>query len=198
MMPCDTRVDDCIEPAMNIEATPIPDVRLITPKRHGDHRGFVSEVYSRRALMAAGIDIDFVQDNHSLSAMAGTVRGLHYQVPPMAQAKLIRVAHGAIYDVAVDLRRRSPTFGQHVGVILSADAWNQILVPVGFAHGFCTLAPDTEVLYRLSKDYSPAHERALLWNDEALRIDWPVAIEDAVLSERDRRNPRLSELTDLF
>jgi dTDP-4-dehydrorhamnose 3,5-epimerase len=183
---------------MNIETTPIADVRLITPKRHGDHRGFVSEVYSRRALMAVGIDIDFVQDNHTLSATAGTVRGLHYQVPPMAQAKLIRVARGAVYDVAVDLRRRSPTFGQHVGVVLSADAWNQILVPVGFAHGFCTLAPDTEVLYRLSNDYSPAHERVLLWNDEALRIDWPVAIEDAVLSDRDRRNPRLAELTDLF
>jgi dTDP-4-dehydrorhamnose 3,5-epimerase len=183
---------------MNIETTPIPDVRLITPERHGDHRGFLSEVYSRRALAAAGIEIDLVQDNHTLSAMAGTVRGLHYQLPPMAQAKLIRVTRGAIYDVAVDLRRQSPTFGQHVGVVVSAEAWNQVLVPVGFAHGFCTLAPATEVLYRLSNDYSPAHERGLLWNDEALHIDWPVAIDEAILSERDRRNPRFAELTELF
>jgi dTDP-4-dehydrorhamnose 3,5-epimerase len=183
---------------MVIEPAAIPDVRLIMPKRHGDHRGFLSEVYSRRALAAAGIDIDFVQDNHTMSAAAGTVRGFHFQLPPMAQAKLVRVTRGAIYDVAVDLRRQSPTFGRHVGVIVSAEAWNQVFVPVGFAHGFCTLAPDTEVIYRLSNDYAPAHERALLWNDEALRIDWPVAGDAAILSDRDRRNPRLAELTDLF
>lgn len=183
---------------MDIETTAIPDVRLLTPKRHGDHRGFLSEVYSRRALAAAGVDIDFVQDNHAMSAISGTVRGLHYQLRPMAQAKLIRVMRGAIYDVAVDLRRQSPTFGRHVGAIVSAEAWNQILVPVGFAHGFCTLAPDTEVLYRISSYYSPAHERALLWNDDALGIDWPVASDKAILSDRDRKNPRLAELTDLF
>jgi dTDP-4-dehydrorhamnose 3,5-epimerase len=183
---------------MDIETTAIPDVRLIAPKRHGDHRGFLSEVYSRRALAAAGIDIDFVQDNHTMSAMAGTVRGLHYQLPPMGQAKLVRVTRGAIYDVAVDLRRQSPTFGRHVGAVVSAEAWNQILVPVGFAHGFCTLAPDTEVLYRLSNYYSSVHERALLWNDDALAIDWPVPSERAILSDRDRDNPRLAELTDLF
>lgn len=183
---------------MLIEPTAIPEVRLITPKRHGDHRGFLSEVYSRRTLAAAGIDIDFVQDNHTMTALAGTVRGLHYQLPPMAQAKLVRVTRGAIYDVAVDLRRQSPTFGQHVGAIVSAEAWNQILVPVGFAHGFCTLTPDTEVIYRLSNDYAPAQERGLLWNDEALRIEWPVKSDAAILSDRDRKNPRLADLTEAF
>ncbi len=183
---------------MLIESTAIPEVRLITPKRHGDHRGFLSEVYSRRALAAAGIDIDFVQDNHTMTALAGTVRGLHYQLPPMAQAKLVRVTRGAIYDVAVDLRRQSPTFGRHVGAIVSAEAWNQILVPVGFAHGFCTLTADTEVIYRLSNDYAPTHERGLLWNDEALRIEWPVERDAAILSDRDRKNPRLADLTETF
>jgi dTDP-4-dehydrorhamnose 3,5-epimerase len=116
----------------------------------------------------------------------------------MAQAKLVRVVRGAIYDVAVDLRRGSPTFGRHVAAVISAEAWNQILVPVGFAHGFCTLSPDAEVLYRLSNIYSPEHERSLLWNDTALGIEWPVTAEAAVVSDRDRRNPRLAELTDLF
>jgi dTDP-4-dehydrorhamnose 3,5-epimerase len=183
---------------MEVQATAIPEVRLIAPVRHGDARGFLSEVYSRRELAAAGIDIEFVQDNHTLSAAAGTVRGLHYQVPPMAQAKLVRVARGAIYDVTVDLRRGSPTFGRHVGAVISAEAWNQILVPEGFAHGFCTLTPDTEVLYRLSNYYSPAHEHGLLWNDAALGIAWPVSGDRAVLSDRDRRNPPLAELTALF
>jgi dTDP-4-dehydrorhamnose 3,5-epimerase len=183
---------------MEIRATAIPDVRLITPRRHHDPRGFLSEVYSWRSLAAAGIDIVFVQDNHTMSAATGTVRGLHYQLPPMAQAKLVRVTRGAIYDVAVDLRRRSPTFGRHVGSIISAGAWNQILVPVGFAHGFCTMAPDTEVLYRVSNYYSPANERGLLWNDEALGIDWPVPAGSAILSDRDRANPCLADITDLF
>jgi dTDP-4-dehydrorhamnose 3,5-epimerase len=183
---------------MIIEPAAIPEVRLIAPARHADHRGFLSEVYSRRAFAAAGIDVAFVQENHTMSARAGTVRGLHYQLPPMAQAKLIRVTRGAVYDVAVDLRRGSPTFGRHVGIVVSAEAWNQVFVPVGFAHGFCTLAPETEVIYRLSNDYSPAHERGLLWNVAALAIDWPVAADAAVLSERDRNNPRLAELTDRF
>ena len=183
---------------MDIQTTAIPDVRLITPARHGDHRGFLSETYSRQALAAAGIDVAFVQDNHSLSAMAGTVRGLHYQLPPMEQAKLIRVARGAVYDVAVDLRRDSPSFGRHVGAVVSAETWNQIFIPPGFAHGFCTLVPDTEVLYRLSNYYAPAHEHGLLWSDDALAIAWPISREQAILSDRDRRNPRLAELTALF
>jgi dTDP-4-dehydrorhamnose 3,5-epimerase len=183
---------------MEIRPTTIPDVRLITPARHGDHRGFLSEVYSRKALAAAGVDLEFVQDNHTLSADGGTVRGLHYQVAPMAQAKLVRVIRGAIFDVAVDLRRHSPTFGQHVAAVISAEAWNQIFLPVGFAHGFCTLTPDAEVLYRVSNYYSPAHERGLLWNDPALAIAWPPAAAQPILSERDRSHPRLSDLADLF
>jgi dTDP-4-dehydrorhamnose 3,5-epimerase len=183
---------------MEIRPTTIPDVRLITPARHGDHRGFLSEVYSRKALAAAGIDLEFVQDNHTLSADGGTVRGLHYQVAPMAQAKLVRVIRGAIFDVAVDLRRHSPTFGRHVAAVISAEAWNQIFLPVGFAHGFCTLTPDAEVLYRVSNYYSPAHERGLLWNDPALAIAWPPAAAQPILSERDRSHPRLSDLADLF
>jgi len=183
---------------MEIQATSIPDVRLITTARHGDHRGFLSEVYSRNALLANGIDIEFVQDNHTLSVAAGTVRGLHYQVPPMAQAKLLRVIRGTIFDVAVDLRQRSPTFGQHVAAVISAEDWNQIFIPIGFAHGFCTLTPDTEVQYRVSNYYSPAHERGLLWNDPALAIAWPPAAVDAILSDRDRAHSRLSNLTDLF
>ena len=183
---------------MQIRAAVIPDVRLITPTRHGDHRGFLSEVYSRKALAAAGVDLEFVQDNHTLSAVAGTVRGLHYQIAPMAQAKLVRVIRGAIFDVAVDLRKGSPTFGWHVAAVISAEAWNQILVPIGFAHGFCTLMPDTEVLYRISNYYSPAHERGLLWNDAALAIEWPTAPANAILSDRDRTHPRLADLTDLF
>ncbi len=121
---------------MEIRAAAIPDVLLIAPARHGDDRGFPSEVCSRQALTAAGIDLEFVQDNHTLSAAAATARGLHYQVAPMAQAKLVRVIRGAIFGVAVDLRRHSPTFGRHVAVVISAEAWNQILVPVGSAHGF--------------------------------------------------------------
>jgi dTDP-4-dehydrorhamnose 3,5-epimerase len=168
------------------------------PERHDDSRGFLSEVYSRKALISSGIDMEFVQDNHSLSTTVGTVRGLHYQIAPMAQTKLVRVVRGAIFDVAVDLRRHSLTFGHHVAVVISAKEWNQIFVPIGFAHGFCTLAPDTEVLYRASDYYSPAHERGLLWNDPALAIKWPSVAANPTLSERDCAHPRLSDVADLF
>ena len=181
-----------------ITALRIPAVKLLTPARHGDRRGFFSEVYNRRALAAAGIDVEFVQDNHSLSAGKGTVRGLHFQAPPCAQHKLVRVTRGAAFDVAVDLRRASPTYGRHAGVVLSAAAWNQVLVPVGFAHGFMTLEPDTEVVYKVSDYYSPAHDRGLLWNDPALGIEWPVPEADAVLSDRDRRQPRLADVGTPF
>src|SRR5437870_1556755 len=128
---------------MQVTETAIPAVKILQPKKHGDHRGFFSEIYSRRALRdLAGIDIEFVQDNHSLSAEKGVLRGLHYQMKPMAQAKLIRVVHGAILDVAVDIRKSSPTFGRHVSAVISAANWQQILVPVGFAHGFVTLEPN--------------------------------------------------------
>ena len=166
--------------------------------KYGDHRGFFSEVYNKRALAEAGIDIEFVQDNHSLSAEKGTVRGLHFQTPPFAQDKLVRVVRGAVFDVAVDLRRESPTYGRHVSMVLSAETWNQILVPIGFAHGFMTLEPDTEVVYKVSGYYAPDHDKGLLWNDPALGIAWPIPEARAILSDKDRRQPRLAELVTPF
>ena len=184
--------------SMEVEQLAIRDVKLIRPRRFGDARGFFSEVYSKPALAAAGIDIEFVQDNHSRSAKVGTIRGLHFQTHPAAQDKLVRVTHGRILDVAVDLRRGSPTFGQHVAAELSAENWTQILVPVGFAHGFCTLEPDTEVLYKVSSPYAPAHDGGVLWNDPDLGIAWPVATADATLSDKDLKLPRLRDLPPLF
>jgi dTDP-4-dehydrorhamnose 3,5-epimerase len=183
---------------VDIELTGIPDVKILTPLRLGDHRGFFSETYNRKTFEAAGLVLDFVQDNHSLSAEAGTVRGLHFQSPPFAQDKLIRVARGAILDVAVDLRRGSPTFGQHVAVELSAANWRQLLVPIGFAHGFCTLEPDTEVVYKVTGFYSAANDHGLAWDDPDLGIAWPVTRDAATLSDKDRRHPRLADLPDYF
>lgn len=180
--------------AAAITSLSLPAVRLIVPDRFGDDRGFFSESYSRRTLADAGIEDEFVQDNHSLSAQVGTVRGLHYQLPPFAQAKLVRVTRGAILDVAVDIRRGSPTFGQHVAATLSAAAWNQLYVPVGFAHGFCTLEPDTEVIYKVSAYYSRAHDRGIRWNDPELRLAWPVDAAAAILSAKDQIQPRLAEV----
>ena len=183
---------------MQVERLNIPDVRLLVPRKHGDARGFFSETYNRKSLAALGVDIDFVQDNHSLSAEKGTVRGLHFQTPPFAQDKLVRVTRGSVFDVAVDLRRDSPTYGLHVSAVLSAQAWNQVLVPVGFAHGFMTLEPDTEVIYKVSNYYAPDHDKGLLWNDPALGIAWPLAGDEAILSEKDRIQPRLQELATPF
>ncbi|MGE0724186.1 MAG: dTDP-4-dehydrorhamnose 3,5-epimerase [Alphaproteobacteria bacterium] len=183
---------------MRIVDTAIPDVKLVLPERRGDSRGFFSEVFRRDAFAAAGIDVEFVQDNHSFSATPGTVRGLHFQTDPHAQGKLMRVARGAIYDVAVDVRRGSPTFGRHVGVTLSAEEWNQLWIPPGFAHGFCTITPDCEVLYKVTSYYSPAHDKGVMWNDPAIGIAWPVDPEAAMLSDRDRRHPRLAELPAYF
>lgn len=183
---------------MEIVSTAIPEVRIIRPKKIGDARGFFSETYKRNALAAAGVRCHFVQDNQSLSAQRGVVRGLHYQVDPHAQTKLIRVLHGAIFDVAVDLRKGSPTFGRHVEVIVSALEWNQVLIPKGFAHGFCTLEPDTEVLYKVDDYWMPEYERGIKWNDSALGIAWPISEAEAILSDRDGKNPRFAEVTDLF
>ena len=182
---------------MEVVKLAIPEVLLLKPVKHGDHRGFFSETYSKQAFAAAGIAEDFVQDNHSLSGTAGTVRGLHFQVPPRAQAKLLRVIAGAVFDVAVDLRWGSPTYGRHVAAVISAAEWNQIYVPAGFAHGFCTLEAGTEVLYKVSDFYAPEAEQGLLWNDPELRIDWP-AEAGAVLSERDRQWPGLKDLARFF
>ena len=183
---------------MKVIETSIPDVKIITPKKHGDPRGFFSETYNKRALSEVGIDLSFVQDNHSYSVEKDTVRGLHFQIPPFAQDKLVRVVRGAIFDVAVDLRKGSPSFGKHVTEIISVEKWNQILVPIGFAHGFCTLEPNTEVIYKTTNYYVPAYERGCLWNDPSLGIDWPVDAVSATLSDNDRRQPQFSELTDFF
>ena len=183
---------------MYIERLSIPDVKVLIPKKYGDHRGFFSEIYNKKAFAAAGVDIDFVQDNHSRSADAGTVRGLHFQTPPFAQDKLVRVTRGSVFDVVVDLRRNSPTYGRHASVVLSAGEWNQVLAPIGFAHGFMTLESDVEVVYKVSDYYAPEHDKGLLWNDPALGIKWPIAESEATLSEKDRRQPRLAELVTPF
>ncbi len=176
----------------------IPEVRILKPKRVSDHRGFFSETYSKRMLASVGIHLDFVQDNHSLSIEKGVIRGLHFQIPPFAQDKLVRVVRGAVFDVAVDLRRSSPTFGRHVSTVISAREWNQVLVPIGFAHGFCTLEPDTEVIYKVTNYYSPEHDKGLLWNDPELGIPWPVSEKEAILSEKDNHQLRFSELGKFF
>lgn len=185
--------------ALRVEDTPIPGVKLLTPRCIGDARGTFCEVYNRAVFAAAlGIDLDFVQDNVSLSAQAGTLRGLHFQAPPFAQAKLVRVARGRILDVAVDLRVSSPRFGRHVAVELSADDGRQLLVPVGFAHGFCTLEADTEVNYKVTSHWSAAHDLGLAFDDPALGIAWPFADAALTLSDRDRRHPRLAALRSPF
>lgn len=178
--------------------TDIPDVVEIIPRKFGDHRGFFSETFSQKEFESSGLPSVYVQDNHSLSGAVGTIRGLHFQLPPFAQDKLVRVTRGAILDVAVDIRRGSPTFGRHVAVRLSEQDWNQLLIPIGFAHGFCTLEPDTEVQYKVTNYYSPEHDRGILWSDPAIGIPWPVALGEARLSDKDQRLPLLADAPDLF
>lgn len=173
-------------------------VILLRTPRHGDDRGWFSETWSRRRFAAAGINCEFVQDNHSRSEPAGVIRGLHFQRPPDAQAKLVRCVRGAILDVVVDLREGSPTFGHHHAVELSAENGDQLFVPHGFAHGFVTMQPGTEVIYKVSAPYSPAHEAGLAWDDPDLEIAWPLAIEKAILTDRDRNWPRLRDLETPF
>jgi dTDP-4-dehydrorhamnose 3,5-epimerase len=177
-----------------IEALAIPDVKVIRVKKFGDARGFFAETYNKTAFVAAGIDPEFVQDNQSFSRPSGTIRGLHLQTEPFAQAKLVRVLRGRIWDVAVDVRPSSPTFGKWVAAEISADAGNQIFIPVGFAHGFCTLEPDTEVSYKVSNFYSKEHEAGIRWNDPALKIAWPVSEDRATLSDKDRAAPLFQDV----
>jgi|SRR5438309_4258248 len=176
----------------------IPELIEIVPKRFGDDRGFFSETWSAAAFAVMGIDIRFVQDNHSLSAVPGVLRGLHYQAPPFAQAKLVRVTRGASFHVAVDIRHGSPAFGRYASVILSADAGNQILIPEGFAHGLLTLEPTTEVQYKVSAPYAPEHERTIAWDDPDLTIAWPRLAAAPTLSEKDARAPRLADVPASF
>ncbi|WP_086465609.1 dTDP-4-dehydrorhamnose 3,5-epimerase [Oceanibaculum nanhaiense] len=184
--------------SMDIVSLDIPDVKLITPRRFGDNRGFFSETWNRAAFSEAGIEADFVQDNHSLSATAGTLRGLHFQIPPFAQAKLVRVSRGAIFDVAVDLRKGSPTYGHWVGAELSAENWSQMYVPKGFAHGFVTLLPDTEVQYKVDAPYAPAHDRGIAWDDSDIAVAWPLEGRAPVLSGKDAALPKLADIPALF
>lgn len=178
---------------MDIQELTLPGVYLIRPTVHGDHRGFFTESYNERLFVQYGLRFSFVQDNHSLSRQTGTVRGLHFQLEPNAQTKLVRVLTGAIYDVAVDIRAGSSTFGQFVGAILSADNKRQLLIPKGYAHGFCTLVSDTQVFYKVDEYYSPEHDRGITWDDPDIGIDWPVTKAQAVLSAKDAALPGLLE-----
>jgi dTDP-4-dehydrorhamnose 3,5-epimerase len=183
---------------LDVRALAIPDVKLIRTPRFSDARGYFSETFQRVDFAAQGLACDFVQDNQSSSSRPGTVRGLHFQRPPFAQAKLIRVLRGRILDVAVDLRRSSPSFGRHIAVELSGEGNEQLLVPVGFAHGFCTLEPDTVVFYKVDQVYSAAHDGGINWADPALGIQWPVASAEATLSDKDRALPMLADLSSIF
>jgi dTDP-4-dehydrorhamnose 3,5-epimerase len=174
----------------------LPDVYEIRLSKFDDSRGFFSETWNEAALADAGISARFVQDNHSSSAARGVVRGLHLQLAPAAQAKLVRVARGAVFDVAVDVRPHSPTLGRWVGLVLSAEKWNQIFVPEGFAHGFMTIEPDSEVLYKVTAPYSPETERTIRFDDPALSINWPIAPSEIQLSDRDARAGTLYDLLD--
>ena len=177
---------------IEVRPTALEGVLEIIPPRFGDDRGFFSETWHRPKMAALGLDFDFIQDNHSISAPRGTLRGLHYQLPPADQDKLVRVSRGAVFDVAVDLRKSSPSFGKWVGVTLSAEAWNQLLVPRGFAHGFVTLEENTEVQYKVTAPYDPAMERAIRWDDPDIGVDWPIR-DGLTLSDKDRAAPQLAD-----
>lgn len=173
-------------------------VKLITLKRHEDERGWFSETYNQRVLAEHGIDAVFRQDNHSYSREAGVMRGLHFQAPPHAQAKLVRCVRGAIWDVAVDIRIGSPTYGRWAAATLSADNGSQLFVPIGFAHGFVTTAPDTEVIYKVTDFYAPECDRGIAWDDPDLALPWPLPAGGAVLSDKDRALPCLRDLGSPF
>jgi len=183
---------------MQIEETALKGVLIITPARFGDHRGFFSESWNRRTLAEHGITLDFVQDNHSLSREAGTVRGLHFQAPPHAQAKLVRCGRGVLFDVAVDIRKGSPTYGRWVGVELSAENGRQLLIPEGFLHGFVTRAPDTEILYKCTDYYAPECDGAVRFDDPDIGIDWGIDPDTAILSQKDAAAPRLRDFESPF
>jgi len=183
---------------MFAEELAMPGVFLFSPKRFGDERGFFSETFSARQFAEYVPDTIFVQDNHSLSRDAGVIRGLHFQTPPHAQGKLVRVPAGSVQDVIVDLRVGSPTYGEHLSVKLSADNWQQLWVPSGFAHAFCTLEPDTEFCYKVTDYYAPDCDAGIAFDDPDLGIDWPVDLKKAILSDKDRQLPRLKDFASPF
>jgi dTDP-4-dehydrorhamnose 3,5-epimerase len=176
----------------------IPGIILVTPKKIGDVRGYFIETYNVAEYSDLGINATFVQDNQSLSEKSGTVRGLHFQIPPKSQAKLIRVLQGGIFDVAVDLRRGSPTYGRWCAARLTAEGGEQLFVPRGFAHGYCSLEPNTEVAYKVDEYYAPECEVGLIWDDSTIGISWPVTQAEAVLSERDRKLPLFTSFDSPF
>ena len=183
---------------MEIRLFDLPGLKLLIPKRFTDLRGVFMETWSDRVFREKIANVSFVQDNQSVSAKTGTLRGLHFQKPPHGQGKLIRVLRGSIFDVAVDIRRKSPTFGQHVAITLNAASGEQLWVPEGFLHGFCTLEDETEVFYKVTSYYSPIHDAGVLWCDQDLGIQWPVGPQSVILSEKDEKHPRLRELPDFF
>ena len=183
---------------MEITQTPLAGLLILKPRRFRDARGWFSEVWNRDTLRAHGIDLDFVQDNHSCSAHPGTVRGLHYQAPPRAQAKLVRCGRGTVFDVAVDVRKGSPSFGRWFGLDLSAENGLQLLIPAGFLHGFVTRSPDAELLYKCTDTYAPAQDGAVRWDDPDLAIDWGIAPAAAILSDKDRAAPAFRDWTSPF
>ena len=183
---------------MKIEALAISDVIQLTPNRYSDERGYFVETYNHRTFAEVGIVCTFVQDNESFSSRRGTLRGLHFQSPPYAQAKLVRVLQGSVYDVAVDLRRGSPSYGRWCGVSISAQEGQQVYIPIGFAHAFCTLEPNTIVAYKVDASYSKTSEGGLRWDDPELAIDWPISAKEVYLSEKDRDLPRFRKFDSPF
>ena len=183
---------------MNVESLAIPDVRLITPPRFRDGRGFFSETWNDRRFADAGLSNPFIQDNHAYSQGIGVLRGLHCQIGANAQGKLVRCVRGAIYDVAVDIRHGSPTFGKYVGAEITAGNWTQIWVPAGFLHAYCTLTEETEVIYKVTAPYDKPAERGVIWNDPDIGIDWPVPADRIILSDKDKALPRLHDCEAWF
>jgi dTDP-4-dehydrorhamnose 3,5-epimerase len=183
---------------VKVEALAIAEVKLITPVQHKDPRGFFSETWNQGRFAEAGIPGPFIQDNHVISTQAGVLRGLHCQIGENAQGKLVRCVKGAIYDVAVDARKGSPTYGRYVGAEISAKNWTQIWVPAGFLHAYCTLTEETEVIYKVTGAYDKEAERGVIWNDPDIGIKWPIAADKVLLSGKDKELPRLRELPPLF
>lgn len=183
---------------MNITSLEIPEIKIIQTKKFGDDRGYFSETYNKKLLEKNSITIDFIQDNQSLSTQENVLRGLHYQSPPFAQDKLVRCLAGSILDVAVDIRKESPTYGKHIKKIISSDNFEQILVPVGFAHGFVTLEPNTLVMYKVSNYYSAENDNGIMWNDSQINIDWGIDEKSVILSEKDSKQPSFSQIKSPF
>ena len=183
---------------MQIVRFDIPDIFAMVPSRRTDHRGFFSETYRREALAAEGLNHAFVQENHVYSAERGVLRGLHFQIPPHPQGKLVRCVRGAILDVGVDIREASPCYGRHIAVELSAANWKQLWLPPGFAHGYVTLEPDCEVIYKVTDYWAPDCERGIAWDDPDLGIDWRIPATEAILTDKDRSNPPLAEVEPFF